>query len=104
MSYGSIMGARQHADGRFVSIVSNIEIGEFSLPLLVLSTDPSARMVMETDANNSEVYFKINKNYQLKSSDSVLTELGYDDISRLDRNVANNLVHTLIRSYVLLPA
>ena len=59
-------------------------------------------MVMETDANNSEVYFKINKNYQLKSSDSVLTELGYDDISRLDRNVANNLVQTLIRSYILL--
>ena len=52
-----------------------IEIGEFSLPLLILSTDPSSRMVMETDANNSEVYFKINKNYQLKSSDSVLTDI-----------------------------
>lgn len=55
-------------------------------------------MLMETDANNSEVYIKISKSYQLKSSDSVLTELGYDDIAKLDTAVANNLLQTFIRS------
>ena len=55
-------------------------------------------MLMETDANNSEVYIKISKSYQLKSSDSVLTELGYDDIAKLDTSVANNLLQTFIRS------
>ena len=70
----------------------------FQLPLLVLSTDSTSRMLMETDANNSEVYIKISKSYQLKSSDSVLTELGYDDIAKLDTAVANSLLQTLIRS------
>ena len=56
-------------------------------------------MLMETDANYSEVYIKISKNYQLKSSDSVLTELGYDDINRLETPVANCLLQTFIRSY-----
>ena len=54
---------------------------------------------METDANYSEVYIKISKNYQLKSSDSVLTELGYDDINRLETPIANCLLQTFIRSY-----
>ncbi|KAK8816629.1 hypothetical protein WA538_002490 [Blastocystis sp. DL] len=76
------------------------EIGEFQLPLLVLSTDSTSRMLMETDANNSEVYIKISKSYQLKSSDSVLTELGYDDIAKLDTAVANSLLQTLIRSHI----
>ena len=56
-------------------------------------------MLMETDANYSEVYIKISKNYQLKSSDSVLTELGYDDINRLETPIANCLLQTFIRSY-----
>lgn len=77
-----------------------IEIGEFQLPLLVLSTDSSSRMLMETDANNTEVYIKISKSYQLKSSDSVLTELGYDDINRLETPTANCLLQTFIRSYL----
>ena len=78
-----------------------IEVGEFQLPLLVLGTDPTSRMLMETDASYSEVYIKISKSYQLKSSDSVLTELGYDDVNRLDTPVANCLLQTLIRSYEL---
>ena len=53
-------------------------------------------MLMETDANNSEVYIKISKSYQLKSSDSVLTELGYDDINKLDAKIGNQLIRTFI--------
>lgn len=55
-------------------------------------------MVMETDANNSEVYLKLTKPYQLKSSDSVLTELGYDDINKLDKATANALIQMFIQS------
>ena len=39
---------------------------------------------------------KINKPYSLKSSDAVLTELGYDDINKLETKVGNQLIRTLI--------
>ena len=38
---------------------------------------------METDNHNKEKYIKINQTYTLKSSDSILTELGYDDFSKV---------------------
>ena len=79
-----VMSMKTRVDGIVSHTLQHLEIGEFQLPLLVLSTDSTSRMLMETDANNSEVYIKISKSYQLKSSDSVLTELGYDDIAKLD--------------------
>ena len=93
-----VMSMKTRVDGIVSHTLQPLEIGEFQLPLLVLSTDSTSRMLMETDANNSEVYIKISKSYQLKSSDSVLTELGYDDIAKLDTAVANSLLQTLIRS------
>lgn len=93
-----VMSMKTRVDGIVSHTLQHLEIGEFQLPLLVLSTDSTSRMLMETDANNSEVYIKISKSYQLKSSDSVLTELGYDDIAKLDTAVANSLLQTLIRS------
>ena len=93
-----VMSMKTRVDGIVSHTLQHLEIGEFQLPLLVLSTDSTSRMLMETDANNSEVYIKISKSYQLKSSDSVLTELGYDDIAKLDTPVANSLLQTLIRS------
>ena len=55
-----------------------------------------SRMMMETDATSNEVYIKINKPYSLKSSDAVLTELGYDDINKLDAKIGNQLIRTFI--------
>ena len=53
-------------------------------------------MLMETDATSNEVYININKPYSLKSSDAVLTELGYDDINKLDAKIGNQLIRTFI--------
>ncbi|OAO16594.1 transcription factor Dp [Blastocystis sp. ATCC 50177/Nand II] len=76
------------------------ELGEFQLPILVLSTDCTSRMLMETDATSNEVYIKINKPYSLKSSDAVLTELGYDDINKLDAKIGNQLIRTFIAAKI----
>ena len=59
-------------------------------------------MLMETDNHNKEKYIKINQTYTLKSSDSILTELGYDDFSKLDNTIANSLLQIFIASYILL--
>lgn len=91
-----VMSMKTRVDGIVSHTLQHLEIGEFQLPLLVLSTDSTSRMLMETDANNSEVYIKISKSYQLKSSDSVLTELGYDDINKLDAKIGNQLIRTFI--------
>lgn len=83
----------------FFNLFHFIELGEFQLPILVLSTNSSSRMLMETDGANKETYIKINQTYKLKSSDSILTELGYDDFSKLDRSVANSLLQIFIAAF-----
>ena len=89
-------GEQQRVDGDLPAEASRVELGEFQLPILVLSTDCTSRMLMETDATSNEVYIKINKPYSLKSSDAVLTELGYDDINKLDAKIGNQLIRTFI--------
>lgn len=79
-----------------------VELGEFSLPILILTTNSSSKMIMETDSQNKETYIKITQSYTLKSSDSILTELGYDDFSKLDRTVANSLLQVFIAAFVLI--
>ena len=73
-----------------------IELGEFQFPILVLSTSSSTKMDMETDSHNKEIYIRINQNYKLKTSDSLLTELNYDNFNRLDRSVAEALIKLFI--------
>lgn len=58
-------------------------------------------MIMETDGHNKETYIKIDQSYSLKSSDSILTELGYDDFGKLDRTVANSLLQIFIAAYLI---
>ena len=77
-------------------IIHSLELGYFQLPILVLSTSSASHMLMETDNHNKEKYIKINQTYTLKSSDSILTELGYDDFSKLDNTIANSLLQIYI--------
>lgn len=92
----------QNADGgKCVYTYLFVELGEFQLPILVLSTNASSRMIMETDGHNKETYIKIDQSYSLKSSDSILTELGYDDFGKLDRTVANSLLQIFIAAYLI---
>lgn len=54
-------------------------------------------MLMETDGRNSEMYININQSYLLCNSDTVLTELAYDDIHRLEPSYANTLLQLIVR-------
>ena len=56
-------------------------------------------MLMETDGRNSEMYININQSYLLCNSDTVLTELAFDDIHRLEPSRANTLLQLIVRSY-----
>ena len=57
-------------------------------------------MLMETDGRNSEMYININQSYLLCNSDTVLTELAYDDIHRLEPGCANSLLQLIVRQYL----
>ena len=93
-----IQDPKSSSDGDRSRPSLRLELGEFRLPLLVLSTAASSHMLMETDGRNSEMYIKINQTYSLRSSDSVLTELAYDDINRFEPSNANALLQVIIRS------
>ena len=58
-------------------------------------------MLMETDGRNSEMYININQSYLLCNSDTVLTELAFDDIHRLEPSSANTLLQLIVVRLVI---
>ena len=44
-----VMSMKTRVDGIVSHTLQHLEIGEFQLPLLVLSTDSTSRMLMETE-------------------------------------------------------